>query len=483
MNIKKFEARTMKEALQLVKSQLGPDAVILSAKEVSKGFAMSGQKMIEITAAYSESMLKQKEFVKSKMLLPQQQQFSNSSARDQREVIKKVMEDQLVRTQKAQAAKSVRLYGPPLVREPTTINQRPVNYSNNVVRSSRKYIDIDAELLPKTAAMPVPAAQSTKNEAAVLTEQAKNAWQNMDVQNLKTEIEQLKEIILDFKAMPQNFVQSHPGAEFGVNYSMCSYYQRLTARGLLPEVASDVILAVQENLKAVDLKKENYIESLVARYIMDTTLIQNTVQKKFQLFVGASAAGKSTSMIKMAYDLIHRDHKKVAIISTDTIKIGADEQMKVYSQMLNIPFVSVRSPMDWEKIVPYLNHVDHVLVDFASLSLRNQDEINYIQQIRPPINTDVQTHLVLSARGKDQDIIEIANKYRHIGYDDLIFTSLDESTNYGIIYNTVRKLNKPLFGFGIGPKIPEDFEYATVERVLDLILEITKKTSTMEQSL
>lgn len=471
MNVKKFEARTMKEALDMVKTQLGPDAVILSAKEMTKGFG--GIKSIEITAAYSENILKQKEFVKSKMPTATQEQFNRSSAKSQKEVMKKVMHDQMLRVQKMQTPKT----SPAPVTKTFSLNETS---SANV--SGRRYIDIDAETMtpPPERIMPVRAPSAP---SSVLTEQAKNAWNNMDVKNLKTEIEQLKEMILDFKTMPQNFVQSHPGAEFGINYALCTHFQKLVERGILPEVASDIILSVQESISPTDMKKTNQIESWMARYILETTLVQSELTKKYQLFMGPSASGKSTSMIKLACDLAHKQNKRVAIISTDTIKIGADEQMKVYSQILNIPFVSVRSPADWQKVMPYLSHVDYVLVDFASLNMRNQDEIKYATQLLPPVTDDVQTHLVLSCKSKDQDVIEMANRYRSFNYDDFIFTALDEVTQYGIIYNAVRKLNKPLFGFGIGSKIPEDFERATVERVLDLILEITKKSQTMEQSL
>jgi len=479
MNVKKFEARTMKEALDMVKTQLGPDAVILSAKEMTKGFG--GIKSIEITAAYSENMLKQKEFVKSKMPTATQEQFNRSSAKSQKEVMKKVMHDQMMRTQNMQIQAPA-----PAPRRTTQASTMPastqINYTGNMARSSRRYIDIDSDHIVAAPA-PAPVRSAPPAPASVLTEQAKNAWNNMDVKNLKTEIEQLKEMILNFKSMPQNFAQSHPGAEFGINYDMCSYFQKLVDRGILPEVASDIILSVQENISAADMKKSNQIESWMARYILETTLVQSEVTKKYQLFMGPSASGKSTSMIKLACDLAHKQNKRVAIISTDTIKIGADEQMKVYSQMLNIPFVSVRSPADWQKVMPYLAHVDHVLVDFASLNLRSQEEVNYAMQMLPPISEETQTHLVLSCKSKDQDAIDMANKYRSFSYDDIIFTALDEVTQYGVIYNTVRKINKPLFGFGIGSKIPADFERATVERVLDLILEITKKSQPLEQSL
>lgn len=478
MNVKKFEARTMKEALDMVKTQLGPDAVILSAKEMTKGFG--GIKSIEITAAYSENMLRQKEFVKSKMPTATQEQFNRSSAKSQKEVMKKVMHEQMMRTQ------SMQTQAAPAPKRTTQASTMPastqINYTGNVARSSRRYADIDADLVV-AAPVPAPVRAAPAAQASVLTEQAKNAWNNMDVKNLKTEIEQLKEMILNFKSMPQNFAQSHPGAEFGINYDMCTHFQKLVDRGILPEVASDVILSVQENISPADMKKANQIESWVARYILETTLVQSEVTKKYQLFMGPSASGKSTSMIKLACDLAHRQGKRVAIISTDTIKIGADEQMKVYSQMLNIPFVSVRSPADWQRVMPYLANVDHVLVDFASLNLRSADETNYAMQMLPPGAGDIQTHLVLSCKSKDQDAIEMANRYRAFNYDDIIFTALDEVTQYGVIYNTVRKLNKPLFGFGIGSKIPDDFERATVERVLDLILEITKKSQPLEQSI
>jgi flagellar biosynthesis protein FlhF len=59
-------------------------------------------------------------------------------------------------------------------------------------------------------------------------------------------------------------------------------------------------------------------------------------------------------------------------------------------------------------------------------------------------------------------------------YSDVIFTALDEVTQHGTIYNFVRQTNQPLFGFGIGPKVPDDFERATPERVVDLIMDLTK---------
>ena len=105
MNIKKFEARSMKEALEMVKTQLGPDAVILSAKEVSKGFGLGGVKSIEITAAYSELALKQKKYAQSKMPQHIQDKFDRIPAKSQKEVIKKVFSAQAQNQKQTQMQK------------------------------------------------------------------------------------------------------------------------------------------------------------------------------------------------------------------------------------------------------------------------------------------------------------------------------------------------------------------------------------------
>ena len=124
MQIKKFEARSMKEALELVKTQLGPDAVILSAKEVTKGFGLGGQKSIEITAAYSENVLQHKKYIESKMQPQVREAFTKAPAKNQKETMQKSIEQKLAQMQREETRKR------PMI--PTTM-------------STRRYVDIDRE--------------------------------------------------------------------------------------------------------------------------------------------------------------------------------------------------------------------------------------------------------------------------------------------------------------------------------------------------
>ena len=454
MQVKKFEARSMKEALEMIKSQLGPDAIILSAKEITKGFGLGGERSIEVTAAYSETTLTKKKFVESKLPVQQKEQFLKSTAKDQKELMRKMIESQVTKMNN-QTSKMNSL---PVKAKPLT---GPVPYK----MTERRYADIDSDTDLMIEHTPMPTA---------VTEVAKKVWNDMEVSSLKQEIETLKNVMSQFQAIPQSFVQAHPGADFGVHYQMSEYFQKLTGCGLMPEIAGDIMLKCQKQLSPQQLGSRVMVESWIAKHILDSTPVCNVTTEQFHLFVGPSGSGKTSSLIKLASSMILNQRKRVAIISTDSSKVGAAEQMKMFAQILNVPFLSVRSQQDWSHVIPHLEQLDHILVDYSGLNLRNQEETNYMKRMAPPVFKSMRTHLVLSSSSKDMDLLDCAKRYETFGFNDVIFTGLDEASQHGNIYNFIRKIKTELFAFGIGTKVPEDFEFATAERVVDLLLKITQ---------
>ncbi len=456
MQVKKFEARTMKEALEMVKTQLGPDAIILSAKEITKGFGLGGEKSIEITAAYTEASMQKKKFAESKMQDSVRDTFQKSSAKSQKEVTQKMIESHVARLN-AQAAPTL----------------KKVEYKRDPhVRTEKRYIDIDND-----QANHYPDTQTQVNAKTPVTQYAQKQWNDMEVTQLKTEIESLRSLVNQFKPMPQSFIHSHPGAESGVHYEYANYFKKLTSRGLLPEIAADIITQAQKQIDLKHIGNRNLIENWIGKYILDTTPVVKDSHEQFHLFIGPSGCGKTSSLIKLASDLILNQKKRVAIISADNLRVGASEQMKIFSQILNVPFLLLRSQQDWMHIIPHLDQIDHILVDYAGLNMRTPEELNYLKRMSPPVFNSLRTHLVLSSLFKDQDSLDIAERFGKFGFDDVIFTDLDKANIHGNIYNFVRKVQTKLFAFGIGPQVPEDFERATAERVVDLILEISKNSS------
>ncbi len=461
MQVKKFEARSMKEALEMIKTQLGPDAIILSAKETTRGFGLGGEKSIEVTAAFSEAILHKKRFVESKFSTKDKEKFQNSTAKSQKEVMQKMIETQVTKmNNQVTKAAALAAAAVPAARAPVRQSDAPYKMTE------RRYIDIDNE-------QNVSASAPTTSVVPSVTQVAQKVWNDMEVTSLKNEIESLKQVMSQFRNVPQSFVQAHPGADLGVHYQMSASYQRLLQRGLLPEIAADIILQAQKQIP-VEQQNKNSIDGWMAKYILESTPVVHTANEQFHLFVGPSGAGKTSSLIKLASDLILNQRKRVAIITTDTSKVGASEQMKIFSQILNVPYLCLRSQQDWAHVIPHLDQLDHILVDYAGLNLRNQEEFNYLKRMTPPVYKSLRTHLVLSSLSKDSDLIDCAKRYEAFGFNDVIFTSLDEANMHGNIYNFVRKVQTELFAFGIGPKVPEDFEKATPERVVDLILQITQ---------
>lgn len=478
MKVKKFEARSMKEALELVKTQLGPDAVILAAKEVRKSFGLGGDKSIEITAAYSENILQNRKFVETKMSESKKEVFSKTPAKKQKEIMQKVIENQLRKSQEQSQRTGFIDSKQPAANSFTRSSVLPKPKFANL-----RYIDIqddEEETSPSPQPNSVISRQglqaSVQNpETPILTQQAQQIWGNMEVQNLRAEIQELKNLLKNNSAAPaQSTTQAHPGYEFGVNFYMASYYDRLAAKGIDPELAAQIVGEIQKRFSS-RMESQDVMAQIgkILLNSVETTSFER--MQKFHFFMGPSGAGKTSSMIKFASRLVLKESKTVALISTDNVKLGAEQEVRLYSQILNLPFIAIRNSYDWQKILPHLDEVDCVLVDTAGLSLSNESERRYLEEIMTSTGHTSTNHLVLSTLTDPKLMEDYVNNYLDMKISDICFTGLDQVTKPGLIFNINHKYKIPLFGFGLGSKIPEDFEFATPERIVDLILDITKK--------
>lgn len=495
MQVKKFEAKTMKEALQMVKLELGPDAVILAAKDNRNRFGLVGEGSVEITAAVSESTLHKKRFTESRMREEDRTRFQQSTARSQKQVIEKMAERRI--NAAAQARAQVQQLAQEAAQQAniTGLAAAAAKASAAHAKASRpttavSYIDIEDDQPMENVYGRSGGNYSGGNggggldtySASPSTAQARNATtartpshSSSEFSELKGEIQRLQEVIKGFQKMPQSFAPAHPGAEHGVGEDFAFMFQKLVEAGISTEVATELLKSAQASIEPVHAKKRAAIDAWVARRILETTqLVTDPFKGRIHSFVGPSGAGKTSALIKFASHLVVNEGKKVAVVSGDTTKVGAVDQMKIFCRILNIPFAMARSRNDWEWVLGQLSNVDYILFDSPGLQLREIDEIHALKAMLPPEVAGGTTHLVLSATSKDTDAFEMARRYRSVNVNDVIFTNLDQSVQHGVIYNFQLKNSLPLHSFGIGPRIPEDFEPATKERVLDLIFKLTK---------
>lgn len=467
MQVKKFEARSMKEALELVKTQLGPDAIILSAKDNSKKYGLVGESSFEITAAVSEETLHKKKFVESKLRDQDRTRFNSSPARAQKEIINKFV-------------------------------QKHVSQSQVKPITSQRYIDIDseqnlAEERIKSAAQRAFDAFDFREENRATVKVGKTIRQqesssamiqnDNEIQSLKNEILSLKQMLTSRnQTLEPMIAAAYPGSQYGIQFDLVQNYQSLLREGINEDLSVEMILEVQNQLPVTKLKNKSLVEGILAKKILDSIVVSDTKDKKFHFFVGPSGNGKTSSLIKMASQLIVREGKKVAILTTDNHKVGAVEQLKIYSQILNVPFAVIREKADWKEVLKFINSIDYILVDFPGLNLRNQQEKSFFERLVVNEIPHKAIHLVLSSRSKFEDMQEALNSYSMLNIDDVIFNHLDESIHNGPIYSFIKMNQIPIHSFGIGSRIPEDFEYATKERLVDLIFHITKKNNQIQEA-
>jgi flagellar biosynthesis protein FlhF len=484
MQVKKFEARTMKEALEMVKTQLGPDAIILSARDNNRSFGLVGEGSVEITAAVSEETLHKKKFTESRLRDEDKEKLLRSPARVQKQVINKMVnkyiadkEDKIPRP--ITRTRYIDIDEGPEAAQQQQFQQNPQAAAERIKNAAqRAWSAMQTEDVWGIQQRPAPAQQ-----APVQQQQPGPQAAGMDaaqIKALKGEIENLKQVIAHFQNIPQNFTGGqHPGASYGLSYDVSAVFDKLTKAGVADDLAAEILLQAQEQMPALKIKNRALVEAFAAKRILSDTQITNgKLTSQIQVFVGPAASGKTSTLIKMASHLVIRENKKVALVTTDTLKVGAADQMRIYAQILNVPFAIVRQKGDWEKIMAQLSGYDQVLVDFSGIGLKTMEEISFIRSLLPPDQWNPQIHLVLSCLAKDGDLTEIGKRYKVTGFQDVIFTGLDESAQHGTIYNFMKRFSIPLHSFGIGTRVPEDFEVATRERVLDLIFKITKMNRT-----
>ncbi len=665
MRVKKFEAKSMKEALHMVKQELGPDAVILAARDNRKSFGLGGQASVEITAAVSESTLQKKKFAESRLPQAQREAFASANARQQRQVIEKMVDKRQRRVEDEQRAAVAAQSRKPItktsyidIQDDIEESPRRTNaFTNAAGRSVDELLtDFDQDLMTpeeyaqaqlvmraqearvqnarenvrnaaaaaraqiaadeaaaeararEEARMPLPGTGIAEGAMARIRNAARDAWKNnpfadeptpaparprasatplrstgasaqlanaraqaahsssaasggaysrattaqavataaaqrapiarvdvaasfdagaarslvqtqnanvntnmnvnayvgtsptsaaggldmveefdqfqqvqitktsaapTEVAKLQGEIKRLERMLEGFQKVPQTFATLHPGADFGISYDFSFMYQKLSETGVATDLAVEILKAAEKEIDPLQAKKKPIIDAWVARWFLNNTKTQAT-QGRLHLFVGGAGSGKTTSLIKMAAQLVVKEKKTVAILSTDSTKVGAVDQMKIYCQILNVPFAVIRNKQDWEWVFSQLRNIDHILVDFPGSQLKEIEEIQHLKSLLPPEGFAPITHLCVSATSKDGDADEIARRYKVAEPNDLIFTNLDQSVQHGIIYNMQRRTGLPLHSFGIGNRIPEDFEPASKERVLDLIFKLTK---------
>lgn len=230
------------------------------------------------------------------------------------------------------------------------------------------------------------------------------------------------------------------------------------------------------------LKKESNIDSILAAVYQKIILklgepdgIETDERKKIIFFIGPTGVGKTTTIAKLASDFKLNKGKSVAMVTADTYRIAAVEQLNTYAGILDVPVSVAYSPSEICGCLNEFSGYDVIFVDTAGRSHKNEEQkdelIELINNVKNGgYDADIETFLVLSVTTKYKDLINIADTYKEIDDYRLLFTKLDETVTLGNIINLKCYTGAPLSYTTSGQNVPDDIETIDVQKLAKNLL-------------
>ncbi|AFL67639.1 flagellar biosynthesis protein FlhF [Sulfurospirillum barnesii] len=195
--------------------------------------------------------------------------------------------------------------------------------------------------------------------------------------------------------------------------------------------------------------------------------------KRVMMFVGPTGVGKTTTIAKLAarYSYIQEKRSKVGIITLDTYRIGAVEQLFAYAKMMRLPIEDVVDPNDFNSALSSLGHCDIILIDTMGSSQYDKEKLVKLNKFLQNSQMQIDVNLVLSAGCKLEDLKEIYKNFSFLEIDTLIFTKFDETKVFGTIFSLIYDTDKPVSYFSIGQEVPDDLVPASSDFLVECILD------------
>ncbi|MCR4655535.1 MAG: flagellar biosynthesis protein FlhF [Lachnospiraceae bacterium] len=225
------------------------------------------------------------------------------------------------------------------------------------------------------------------------------------------------------------------------------------------EIISEVGKVTDDN-SSIDFVLANVYQKMILQFGQPQTIYPATDGVKVVIFIGPTGVGKTTTIAKIASILAVNDKKKIALLTTDTYRVGAAEQLRTYAGILEVPFRVIYTSDEMETAIKDFSKCDYILVDTAGHSHHNEELKRNVSQFIACIDENIEKDifLVLSATTKYRDLVNITDAYEEFTGYKLIFTKLDETMSYGNLFNLRMHTGADMSYITCGQSVPDDIE-------------------------
>lgn len=423
MRVKRYVADSIQEAIARVKSDLGRNAIILHTKPFEEGgvFGLFKQKRIEVIAAVDDEP-------KSRQIPPP-----------------KV---------------------PPQVSKPIETQVAVQPQMPQYTYQTQPQVQPQAMQIPET----------TYNQVAA----AATATQTVEIENIHREIAEMKELIrratfkpLATQAPIVKLKKDLESAEVEKGAALRAYFNEIGLSGdligfLLGQLSGD-LLESENQEKAL----QKCQEILSSQLLVDSIRPVKKGEPLLIALIGPTGVGKTTTIAKLAATFNLFEGKNVGLITIDTYRIAAVEQLKTYGIIMNLPVEVVYTPSDLDRAIENLKDSDIILIDTAGRSPHNQGMMTELKQFLSYRHID-EIMLVISATTQLKDMVDIEKKFAKIEYSHLVFTKLDETSTFGSAVSLAWRVKRPIAYLTVGQNVPDDIEVAQASKMATRLFEVTE---------
>lgn len=480
MNVKKYRATTTREALEQVKADLGEDAFVLETKQIRKGgfLGFKSEAQIEISAAvptFNNKLVAKKtnqtfnatntssnQILKLKDDSPAVPNSADFEEIDERRSILTALNSRAAMLENFDNSMLAKNSGAAFSKENKAIDKVEISHAAPRIVHQKKEV-VKQTLVPEISFAAEP------SESKISTAPT------YDIDWVRAELREIKFALGAFSHR-QNVLmfEKEPDLKtFGevLDEPFYNAYLKLTAAGIPSETARALIAKCIPQCKANlitadELPHYALIQELESKCKFDSDPFKNSA---VMAVIGATGVGKTTTIAKLAARLALHEHRRVELVTIDTYRIAAVEQMKTYAEIIGAGCHVVHSVFELDAVLQKMSADAHVLIDTTGKNpydLSDQHELaKYLHR-----HSEIRKCLAIQATINPFDGVAITKKFAMYGADCLALTKLDETIRAGAMLKLVTESSLPLAYLCSGQRVPEDLQTATPDSFAESVL-------------
>jgi flagellar biosynthesis protein FlhF len=428
----KIRAHSLEEAYARMRKQYGEHALVVSTNQVNEGGILGffGRKLVEVTASVPDTG---------------QPGLPNPG---------------LLRSTRPVSA-AERKYGATAKAPREADGKETVQYFEKIVRDAQQRMNRQAPASQNTVQPPL----SSASPDVVPFPKAKKTEESGQ-EDVHRELQEIRE-------MMQVIYTENPGA--GLPAEFAPHYRTLIDRGVSRKVAAVLIGAVIKNSDLSILRDARVFVERLKLEVQKTLRVNGGIalqagHPRVVALVGATGVGKTTNLAKLAARYAVHERAQVALITSDTYRIAASDQLKVYAGIIGLPMRVVNDVKEMGEALKAFSGYDLILLDTAGGSQFNLEQIRELQGLLYAARPH-ETILVMGAGTPLNDLRDATNNFKSLNPTSVLFSKLDETQQYGAMYSLLVEAGLPLSYLSIGQNVPDDLRLATPSMVANLLLE------------